>query len=1589
MARTQRHERIATLTQADGRSWTFSTQCSSPEQDAYYTLYDIPGWFGGAGVKAHVTERSRHSAFEMRGYREGRTMSLVGGVIALTQEACDLAQRELSSMMWSGEIGTLRVEESERITLNSRVRLDGAPKIERLDLTHLEFTIPLYSPEAFLYADARSAYSFPSHTGRGLVYPLFSGYLPPPTPPVDHSISADKTFTDLTDLFSTGAITTDGGSTVEVSTDWAADGTTSLKINPGTSNASAAYILPRYSAFGDWAGRLVTAEATVHLPQAMPDGSSSSPNRRASIIVGADYADGSDPIMDYASAPSPGPAAGTYPVKVQCLLPDDLTTYQGWFIRLLNGSQEVPVYWDAFKVTGQEVPRIVVGGSTPLGTPTYAPVPSFDVDQGTGEIYAVQQRDSSDEVIRENIARNALFTSLRGCFGVGQFVPGSSAALSVSSEWASEGRTSLKIAPTTNVNGGAYLMPTSGVEVMGQSIASGTSVTVGLDMYIPAVQEAPFSSQVRTFAIGFVTESGSVSIPSANWAESAPNTVGVHRITKTVVVPSGMAGVFVYVRAGSTSTPVYVDRMTVELGATDGSWIPSLYGDDDPLERVNMISNGGFEDGIDQSSESKMGKSGNTDQVVLDTAWKASGAQSIRIDPKGTGNGDSSAYVLGSSSATVLATYGFVPGNVYTVSGTLRLAAAQTGSLSSAARSIRINTYDGTTTTYGWALSPQAPNAAGVYRLSVTFTVPESSATGGLTVTLYNGSSGTPAWWDDVVVEPGETSGAKLTTSGVRNTRRGLTRTPTDIARNGGTALLGTVLGRSSVISTTGGATATLDTEWAPTSGGRSIKISGGTSVASGIYLSHPNMPTSLHAGDLVTVTCKMRLASAQTDNPVSDGNHLPRSIVLSARRTAGSDSDVRWAMNWSAPAPNAAGVHDLSATFLVPDGFTSYVEWAIRIVNGSTSTPVWVGDVHVTAQQTNRIEPVGAAWPVSVPGDRVVQGVDIDQVTGEIYVTQRSATSDDDLRVHRLSPAGAVLETMYLPGGGHGGDIAIEHASDGTVWYWNQWPAAGGRVRVRFRSGTVNPGDADIQYLWSTSYARYSIWNGLVTVRSSTTNAAGVGVARYTQFNLEEYKAGGAVAVRYLQMEDRTPYGFQGFFATDEYIYEAGGGDKGDVPAVYRYSWTSPKSRRVLRSSGFGVDASGYAEAEGITMDPATGNILVGIASGNPGSRIENLFPVGPEQWDAVPMFEKAGATVSEAGEDVHVHKLSAEGNLMGSMTLIGGGPTGELAVEHSDGEAWIWSRWDSHPDRGARIRWREGGVQWDDADVLGAPISGAESIDYAVHGDEVAVRAQGAYQVYDLEAFKAGDRTVKRQLSGLDEVVHEYRGFTFDSRYLYVHHGGSKGDNTGIWRYSWTGSDKADPAVMRTSGNWYTGGSRRNEAAGVAMRESTGDLLVGVMGGPVGSSVTAIQEADPAQFDYREEWEDPGDGQGEETTAGGVLTYGEELQDPQATITNGGLVDAPLVARTYGDFPGGVTVTSSLGTGSLTFPWPITEEVPLELYGEGEAWMGDTNVSYLLTNRDFSQLIVAPGETRSIYFNPLQGGSGYLQVDINEKYA
>lgn len=96
-------------------------------------------------------------------------------------------------------------------------------------------------------------------------------------------------------------------------------------------------------------------------------------------------------------------------------------------------------------------------------------------------------------------------------------------------------------------------------------------------------------------------------------------------------------------------------------------------------------------------------------------------------------------------------------GKTFTVSATLRLDAAQTGSVVADARKLNVGYVSGSSVyNYNIGMSSQAPNQPGEYRISVTATIPADAKA--WFVRARSGSSVTPTYWTDVQVEEGSTA---------------------------------------------------------------------------------------------------------------------------------------------------------------------------------------------------------------------------------------------------------------------------------------------------------------------------------------------------------------------------------------------------------------------------------------------------------------------------------------------------------------------------------------------------------------------------------------------------------------------------------------------------------------------------------------------------------------------------------------------------------------------------------------------------------------------------------------------------------------
>ncbi|ALD63995.1 hypothetical protein AFL94_08750 [Arthrobacter sp. LS16] len=198
--------------------------------------------------------------------------------------------------------------------------------------------------------------------------------------------------------------------------------------------------------------------------------------------------------------------------------------------------------------------------------------------------------------------------------------------------------------------------------------------------------------------------------------------------------------------AGAIPEVFLYDRATARV-----NMIPDSLSLGPVRRRVNLVPDPSFESGTGQGGVSSA-SAGGSSTITWATDWADTWTHSLKITP---GDGSSSAYPWWQSGA--LARMGIARGKTYTLGATIRLAAAQTGALNSAARRIAVGVTADGATNFGYALSDAAPNEPGVTRLKVTFSVPSNAQN--LFVRLMNGSSTVPVWWDSLTLEEGETDG--------------------------------------------------------------------------------------------------------------------------------------------------------------------------------------------------------------------------------------------------------------------------------------------------------------------------------------------------------------------------------------------------------------------------------------------------------------------------------------------------------------------------------------------------------------------------------------------------------------------------------------------------------------------------------------------------------------------------------------------------------------------------------------------------------------------------------------------------------------
>lgn len=177
-----------------------------------------------------------------------------------------------------------------------------------------------------------------------------------------------------------------------------------------------------------------------------------------------------------------------------------------------------------------------------------------------------------------------------------------------------------------------------------------------------------------------------------------------------------------------------VDAVLARIGAAlePGAPDPSIQTTSDA---TNLMTNPSAETSLTNAAAAFV-------TLTRSNAWAAAGAGAWSFQLAGPFGADSYLEIGGNDSAHRL---GMRAGATYTVAGTLRLTGA-VGSSVASARTIRVVGRDAGGTPVQIAQSAAAPDAAGVTRVSLTFTIPAGYQ--GSSIRWYHGGTSGTVWWD-------------------------------------------------------------------------------------------------------------------------------------------------------------------------------------------------------------------------------------------------------------------------------------------------------------------------------------------------------------------------------------------------------------------------------------------------------------------------------------------------------------------------------------------------------------------------------------------------------------------------------------------------------------------------------------------------------------------------------------------------------------------------------------------------------------------------------------------------------------------------
>lgn len=342
------------------------------------------------------------------------------------------------------------------------------------------------------------------------------------------------------------------------------------------------------------------------------------------------------------------------------------------------------------------------------------------------------------QIVRTNLATNPAATSTTN-YGSVAGTGGAVTLTNVSGSGGHTGGTFNRVTWTT-----ATTAASGGVTYVQTGLAANSPYAMSIWVRSTKAQTIVLKADFQTSAsavVNTVTATG-VAVPANAWTQlfvTGTSGAAVDRVLLTASVSAGVVWAVndtldiddVLIESGVILNP-YFDGSNVAAGDFTYAWT-----------------------GAANSSTSQMsilGANGvNATSVAAgsSTAWALNGSKSLRLIPTSTSSNDSYGSPGGDVGGLRL---GLTPGKVYTVSATIRLTAALTGTLHAASRKIAVYNKIGAGA-YTSSFSAQAPNAAGVTRLSLTFSVPAGSTEA--FVRLYSGAykDNGDVWWDSLLVE--------------------------------------------------------------------------------------------------------------------------------------------------------------------------------------------------------------------------------------------------------------------------------------------------------------------------------------------------------------------------------------------------------------------------------------------------------------------------------------------------------------------------------------------------------------------------------------------------------------------------------------------------------------------------------------------------------------------------------------------------------------------------------------------------------------------------------------------------------------------